>query len=293
MDTSGKWSLITIRFHISDLETFDYFVTHTFLPYAKENEYYHSGIEFPETSERHLHCVIKNTTVRDNEKVQKKIKTMIHTHKNKIYNTLTDNALDVKYLKTYKDISRSIGYICKQSATDIQTNIPQYEIDAGLVAYYQDAKIPFAVVDNIYEHKQVSKGNLLNYMYDANIKHPTIPIHLLEEFMIQHMKISFVNISTQQKTQVKKELVLITTSDKEYSQKYENDEKSLIYAQELTFPKNLDEMSKNDLAMLLRQEMSKRIKIEKFLKNNEIFYSEYMTDEIYSEELQLSLIPEN
>ena len=62
MDTTGNWSFITIRFHETDVVTFDHFTKFILTPYLISNEYYAIAIEHKDTSERHLHSVIKNTT---------------------------------------------------------------------------------------------------------------------------------------------------------------------------------------------------------------------------------------
>lgn len=191
MDTNGKWSFITIRFHETDVVTFDHFTKFILNPYILSNELYIIGIELQDTSERHLHAVIKNTTSRDNDKVKQKITNLVKSKKNNIWNTITDKAVDVKPLKSNLDIYSTIGYVAKQSKTDIQTNIPAEEVDAGRKAYYQESKMPVAQVDNNLEYKNLSKGNLLLYLYDAHIKHPQIPLTVLPSYMVKHMNISF------------------------------------------------------------------------------------------------------
>jgi len=191
MDISGKWSFITIRFHETDLPLFDHFSTHIFLPYISSNEYYLVGKEHPSSSERHLHAIIKNTTVRDNDKVKQKLSNMLKSKKNKMYNTLLENALDCKAVQGSLDIYSTIGYIVKSSETDISTNLPQSEIEAGRVAYYHEAKQPVAQVDNVLEYKNIAKGNLLLYLWDAHIKHPNIKLSILPSYMVKYMNVSF------------------------------------------------------------------------------------------------------
>lgn len=191
MDIDGKWSFITIRFHETDNEMFDHFSKHIFLPYISSNEYYLAGMEHPLSSERHLHAIIKNTTVRDNDKVKQKINNMIKSKKNKIFNTLLENALDCKAIQGSLDIYSTIGYIVKSSKTDVSTNIRDEEIEAGRVAYYHEAKQPVAQVDNILEYKNIQKGNLLLYLYDAHIKHPDVKLSILPSYMVKYMNVSF------------------------------------------------------------------------------------------------------
>jgi hypothetical protein len=196
MDISGKWSFITIRFHETDNEMFDHFSKHIFLPYISSNEYYLAGMEYPLSSERHLHAIIKNTTVRDNDKVKQKINNMIKSKKNKIFNTLLENALDCKAIQGSLDIYSTIGYITKSSKTDISTNISEQEIEAGKVAYYHEAKQPVAQVDNVLEYKNIAKGNLLLYLYDAHIKHKDIPLQYLPSYMVKYMNVSFITVKS-------------------------------------------------------------------------------------------------
>jgi len=193
MDTKGNWSFITIRFHETDVVTFDHFHKFILIPYIESNETYLIGIEHPTTSERHLHAVIKNTTSRDNDKVKQKIKNLVKSKKNNIWNTITDNAVDVKPLKSNLDIYSTIGYVAKQSTTDIQSNIPEEEIDAGRSAYYHESKTPICQVENILEYKSLSKGNLLLYLYDAHIKHKDIPLKTLPSYMVKYMNVSFIS----------------------------------------------------------------------------------------------------
>lgn len=193
MDTTGNWSFITVRFHETDLVTFDHFTKFILIPYLISNEIFHIGIEHEETSERHLHAVIKNTTSRDNDKVKQKINNLVKSKKNNIYNTITDNAVDVKPLKSNLDIYSTIGYVAKQSKTDVQSNIPTEEIDAGRKAYYQESKMPVAEVKNNLEYKSLSKGNLLLYLYDAHVRFPQISLKTLPSYMVKYMNVSFIS----------------------------------------------------------------------------------------------------
>lgn len=191
MNIEGNWSFITVRFHETDLVTFDHFTKMILIPYILTNEYYVIGIEHPSTSERHLHAVLKNTTSRDNDKVRQKVNNLVKSKKNNIWNTIQANAVDCKSLKTTLDIYSTIGYICKQSGTDIQTNIPEKEIEAGRTAFYHESKTPVAQVDNVIEYKNIQKGNLLLYLYDAHIKYPNIKLRLLPSYMVKFMNVSF------------------------------------------------------------------------------------------------------
>lgn len=203
-DFKGKWSFITIRFHETDLEMFDHFCKNTFLPYISSNQYYLAGIEHPLSSERHLHAIIKNTTLRDNDKVKTKLSNMINSKKNLILNTITANALDCKSVKANSDtrttqaeeISRTIGYIVKSGNTDISTNIPQEDIDFGRKEYIIKMKEPVCQVDNVLQYKNIAKGNLLLYLYDAHIKHKDIPLQYLPSYMVKHMNVSFITVKS-------------------------------------------------------------------------------------------------
>jgi S-adenosylmethionine hydrolase len=203
-DFKGKWSFITIRFHETDLEMFDHFCKNHFLPYISSNQYYLAGIEHPLSSERHLHAIIKNTTLRDNDKVKTKLSNMINSKKNLIYNTITANALDCKSVKANSDkrttqseeISRTIGYIVKSGNTDISTNIPQEDIEYGRKEYLINMKDPVCQVDHILQYKNIAKGNLLLYLYDAHIKHKDIPIQYLPSYMVKYMNVSFIAVKS-------------------------------------------------------------------------------------------------
>lgn len=126
-------------------------------------------------------------------------------------------------------------------------------------------KKPIAPLTNNWEHKQLCSGNLLNHFYNTHIEHPEIPIHQLEYFMIQHKKLSFVKISEKQKTQCLKELNLIISKDANYWQKYDNDEKTLIYPSYENFFQNLNNYSKYDIATRLNEEILELWKIKKCL----------------------------
>ena len=194
-DFKGKWSFITIRFHETDLEMFDHFCKNNFLPYISSNQYYLAGIEHPLSSERHLHAIIKNTTLRDNDKVKTKLSNMINSKKNKIYNTITANALDCKSVKQ-DEVSNTIGYIVKSGNTDISTNIPQEDIEYGRKEYLINMKDPVCQVDHILQYKNIAKGNLLLYLYDAHIKHKDIPIQYLPSYMVKYMNVSFIAVKS-------------------------------------------------------------------------------------------------
>lgn len=192
MKTTGLWSFITIRFHETDIKLFDHFVKMIFIPYIVKNESYIVGIEHPNSSERHLHAVIKNTTVKDNSKVRQKINTMINSKKNNIVNTLLSNALDVKSLPKIVDIYTTIGYVSKQSSTLIITNIKEEFIDAGKVALYHETKEPICSVNNIIQYKNITKGNLLLHLYSCHVDNPLIAVEYLPSYMVKHLKYSFI-----------------------------------------------------------------------------------------------------
>lgn len=198
----GNFSFITIRFHETDLEAFDNFYKYLFLPYIQGNLLYISGIEYPDTAERHCHAVIKNTTSKDNSKVLQKIQNLYNSKKNKMLNTLIQNAIDVKSVTRYNPKSEeskytskqcAIGYILKQSKTVISTNISEEMLDECRVAYYHEAKVPFCEVKHNLEYKNLSKGNMLLHMWNAHKDNPTVKIRDLPSLMVARLNYSFLS----------------------------------------------------------------------------------------------------
>ena len=212
LNTENPWSFITIRFHETDIEMFDHFVKYIFIPYLKTNYQYISGVEFPDTTERHLHAVIKNTTSKDNSKVRQKIHNMCLGKKNKLSNTILVNAIDVKPLPTILDIYTTIGYVAKQSSTDIQTNLLSSQVEAGRTALYHETKAPLCQVEHNLEYKTLSKGNVLLHLYNAAKANPDIPLVQLPSFMVAYKKYSFYPLKLKQ--------VMLELKLKLYPEKY-------------------------------------------------------------------------
>jgi hypothetical protein len=198
LNTDNSWSFITIRFHETDIEMFDHFVKYIFIPYIKTNQQYIIGIEFPDSNERHLHAVLKNTTSKDNSKVRQKIHNMCLGKKNKLSNTILVNAIDVKPLPSILDIYTTIGYVAKQSTSDIQTNLPSETIDAGRTALYHETKAPLCEVKHNLKYKTLSKGNVLLHLYNNAIEHPDVPLRSLPSFMVAYKNYSFYPLKLKQ-----------------------------------------------------------------------------------------------
>lgn len=214
LKTEKPWSFITIRFHETDLEMFDHFVKFIFTPYIVSNEQYICGIEHPETNERHLHAVIKNTTSKDNSKVRQKIHNMCLGKKNKLSNTILVNAIDVKPLPTILDIYTTIGYVAKQSKSDIQTNLSASQVDSGRTALYHETKAPLCQVEHNIEYKTLSKGNVLLHLYNSAKLNPNIPLRALPSFMVAHLNYSFYPLKLKQ--------VMLELKLKLFPEKYES-----------------------------------------------------------------------
>lgn len=252
-----NFALITINFHPTDMDAFNHFLNSYFLPYIIDAPLYVLTTEYDQTLSRHLHCVIgyDKNFARDIEKIKvklnaKKVKKILKN----IYNT-DEVAFDVKPLQDntktqdkdrdtkFGHVYTTIGYTIKQGTNNLQTNIQDQEVlEQCRLSYIDKMKKPIIQLENNYEHKQLSKGNILNYLYDASIKHPEIPIVQLENYTIQHMKYSYISISQYQKTQALKELNIVRSKDSKIYEKYENEEKNLI----LPLQKNSKNKYEND-----------------------------------------------
>ena len=113
--------------------------------------------------------------------------------KNKLSNTILSNAIDVKPLSTILDIYTTIGYVAKQSTTDIQTNLQTETIDAGRTALYHETKSPLCEVKHSIEYKTLSKGNVLLHLYSNAIENPDVPLRALPSFMVAYKNYSFIH----------------------------------------------------------------------------------------------------
>lgn len=235
-----NFCLITINFHPSDMDSFNTFLNSIFLPYVIEAPLYALTTEFNESLSRHLHCVVgyDKNFARDIDKIKtklngKKIKKIL----SKVYNT-DECGFDIKPLQDntssddedkdtkFGHVYTTIGYCIKQGTRYLQTNIKDEKVlEQCRIAYIDKVKKPIVQLENNYEHKQLSKGNILNYIYDASIKHPNIPIVQLENYTIKHMKYSYISISSQQKKQAFKELNIIRSEDDKIHDKYDNQDK--------------------------------------------------------------------
>jgi len=248
LNTEKTWSFITIRFHETDLEMFDHFVKFIFTPYIVSNEQYISGIEHPGTNERHLHAVIKNSTSKDNSKVRQKIHNMCLGKKNKLSNTILVNAIDVKSLPTILDIYTTIGYVAKQSKSDIQTNLSASQVDAGRTALYHETKTPICQVEHSLEYKTVSKGNVLLHLYNAAKLNPNIPLRALPSFMVAYLNYSFYPLKLKQ--------VMLELKLKLFPEKYESIDliDEFDYEEtDLITQENHDLQNKDTIVQLLQQ----------------------------------------
>lgn len=284
--SEGQWSFITIRFHETDMVLFDHIYNSILVPFFKKNEYYITGIENPGTTERHCHCVIKNTTCRkkygnvykfENNKVQDKINTIITSKKNILYNTLPQNALDCANLPELTDKEHSIGYIRKQLNTDIQTNIPEEAIDYCRQSYILQSKKIVCPVDNPIEYKNLSKGNMLLYLYDAHVKFPDINLNSLPSYMVKYMNVSFISCKSLLNYALL-ELKIKISSDKKVIDKI-----NLCREEDFTDCENLPYSSNYDNIKYLQEQ----IEIEKFNNSRNLLKIEklQLQNEKYQDEI--------
>lgn len=256
-----NFGLITINFHPSDMDQFNNFLTTYFLPYIIEAPLYALTTEFNTSLSRHLHCVVgyDKKFARDIYTIKNKLNAKkVKLNLIKIYNTdecafdvktIQDDTKDEKVELEKRDtkwghIFTSIGYCVKQGTGYLQTNIKDTELlEQSRLSYINKMKKPIVSLDNNYEHKQLSKGNILNHLYDASIKHPEIPIIQLENYTIKHMKYSYANVTQYTKRQVLKELYIIRSNDQKIYEKYGNDDFSLIYPHKKSLSKSYEEYS--------------------------------------------------
>jgi len=271
-----NFALITINFHPTDMDAFNHFLNSYFLPYVIDAPLYVLTTEFNKTLSRHLHCVVgyDKNFARDINTIQKKLngKKVKKILKN-IYNT-DEVAFDIKPLQDntktqdkdrdtkFGHVYTTIGYTIKQGTNYLQTNLQDQEVlEQCRLSYIDKMKTPFVQLENNYEHKQLSKGNILNYLYDASIKHPEIPIVQLENYTIQHLRYSYISISSYQKTQALKELNIARSKDPKLYEKYENEEKNVILPLQL---KNKQKYENEPFHTLVEQCIIKDEKIKQF-----------------------------
>jgi len=190
-----NWSLITINFHPTDTDAFEYFLNTTYKPYVKQFPIYINALEYPNTLYQHLHTVIARPKTLDNAKLRQKLSGKRFLKDLKLYNTKDINALDVKSLDTFADVCQSIGYCNKQRTTILfHSDIPQTDIDICYKAWLYSSKDVIHKVKHVLEYKNVSKGDLLLYLYDYHIEHPEIPLCMLESHLIANTKLSLAQI---------------------------------------------------------------------------------------------------
>lgn len=225
-----KFAFITINYHPTDIDSFNVFFNSIFLPYIKGAEIYNCSTEFDGTAQRHLHCVLGYTSkfAPSIDRIRQRLSgKKILAKLDKIYNTKDENAFKFDYLDNSDtfEIYKTIGYCFKSGAEYIYTNMIKEDVDATYKAYLYSESKPIAPINHNIEHKQLSKGNLLSYMYDSYVKgdFTVSDIPVLESYMIQHCKLSFVNISQNQKCQALRELNLRLSENKNEYVKYKTD----------------------------------------------------------------------
>lgn len=233
--------LITINFHPTDIEAFDFFYKTIFLPnFAFKCQIYCGTIEYDNTLNRHLHFVLgctkdifqeadKLRTKLNGEKI-KKILKIKNTEFEEIgikvdgLNKPKKDKPNPHFIKSV-EVMKSIGYCLKEDNKNYITNLSQEDLETCYQSYIFSCKKHIGMLDNNLEYKLLSTGNLLSYMYDSykKSKMDIADIPMLEAYMIQHHKLSFIKITDKQKTQALKELELhITENPREY-QKYKTD----------------------------------------------------------------------
>lgn len=225
-----KFAFITINYHPTDIDSFNVFFNSIFLPYIKGAEIYCCSTEYDGTAQRHLHCVLGYTSkfAPSVDRIKQRLSgKKILAKLDKIYNTKDENAFEFEPIAKEDtfEIYKTTGYCMKCSPEHLYTNMLKEDQDACYKAYLYSESKPIAPINHQIEHKQVSKGNLLSYMYDSYVKGDFTPseIPVLESYMIQHCKLSFVNISQNQKCQALRELSLRLSENKNEYVKYKTD----------------------------------------------------------------------
>lgn len=248
-----NFSLITIRFHPTDMESFDFFYKSIFLPnFVFKCPIYCGTIEYDKTLDRHLHFVLGYTRNEwtENDKLRTKLNSMKNYKVLNIKNTeFEGKGINCKTLNKYTPdtdenneeenkknflksvaVLKSIGYCLKEDNKNYITNLSDKDLETAYQSYIFTCKKPIGTLKHIDEHKILSIGNVRSYMYDTfmedNFDIGDLP--LLESYMIQHKNVSFVKISKQQKSQVLKELELKVTNDKMLYKNFKTDTEEFL-----------------------------------------------------------------
>lgn len=238
-----NFSLITINFHPTDMEAFDFFVNTIFKPnFVFKCPLYCGTLEYDETLNRHLHFVLGYTKndIKDNFDLRRQLNGTKIKNILKIKNTEFDavginckslnkpSEEDLKenpnFIKSV-EVMKSIGYCLKEDNKNYLTNISQEDLEACYQAYIFSCKKHIGMLENELEYKLLSVGNLLSYMFDSFKKSgmDKTDLPLLETYMIQHHKLSFLKITDKQKTQALKELELHITENPNEYRKYKTE----------------------------------------------------------------------
>lgn len=196
--------------HSTDVEAFQVHYEVYFKPFLQTNyTSYLSVIEYPNTSERHLHAVIgseKGVKAQDTDKV--KMKLYRNLKNMDLLNTDLKHAIVVKDMNDPKTLYSGIGYLLKSDEPTILTTFNKEELDTALKAYYLFSKKPHHTLTDLLEYKMIPKGDYLAYLYDHYKKHPELNINCLEAHMIEHTKVSMGHIPLATKKAYRLELEL-------------------------------------------------------------------------------------
>lgn len=191
-----NWSLITINFHPSDTDSFEYFLETIYKPYIKDFPLYINTVEYPDTPQQHLHTVIARDKKLDNSKILQKISGKRFTKSLKLNNTNTKNAIQCVALSTVSDVYQSIGYCIKQRENILFHNFEDPDLEMCYKSWLYASKDVICKVDNVLEYKSVSKGDLLLYLYDTAVKFPDIPVPELPAYMVSKLNFSFISVKS-------------------------------------------------------------------------------------------------
>lgn len=248
-----NFSLITIRFHPTDMKAFDFFYNTIFLSnYVYKCQVYCGTIEYDKTLDRHLHFVLGYTRNEwsDNDRLRRDLNGMKNYKVLKIKNTEFESCgINCKTLNKYspdkdepedkllKDnfiksvaVMKSIGYCLKEDNKNYITNVSKKDLEKSYQAYIFSCKKHIGLLDNDLEYKILTVGNLLSYMYDSFKKSDMDldDLPMLEAYMIQHHKLCFLKITDKQKTQALKELELHITKNPHEYKKYKTTTEEFI-----------------------------------------------------------------
>lgn len=235
-----NFSLITINFHPTDMEAFDFFVNTIFKPnFVFKSPLYCGTLEYDKTLNRHLHFVLgyTNNDFKDNTALRVKLNGTKIKNILKIKNTEFESVgINCKSLNKPSEeeakenpnfiksveVMKSIGYCLKEDNKNYLTNLSQEDLEASFQAYIFSCKKHIGMLENNLEYKILSVGNLLSYMFDSYKKSgmDISELPYLETYMIQHHKLSFIKINEKQKTQALKELQLHLTENKNEYKKF-------------------------------------------------------------------------